>query len=122
MTKPVRVPASPRSTAVKRPTKPGRARKRVSDDRPPPEAAVVRDRVAPHESTFVDGPRSSDDVAERMGEDAVSAITSGEDETEAERGDGDGVMVVEKALRDDHLFDDPEEPDAEDIEEEAAER
>jgi hypothetical protein len=52
-----------------------------------PESAVLRDRAAPHERAFVDGKRSSDPLAEEMAEDAVRAMTSGEDETAAERGD-----------------------------------
>lgn len=53
----------------------------------PPESSVLRDRAAPHERAFVDGKRSSDPLAEEMAEDAVRAMTSGEDETAAERGD-----------------------------------
>lgn len=59
----------------------------VRHNPPRPEAAELRDRHAVHERTFVDGPRSTDAVAEEMGENAVRAFTSGEDETEAERGD-----------------------------------
>lgn len=54
---------------------------------PPPEAATLRDRQAVQERAFLKGTRSKDDVAEEMGEDAVRALTSAEDETDAERGD-----------------------------------
>lgn len=81
MTKPV----PPANKPTKR-LKPVRA-KHESLPESPPESPVLRDRAAPHERTFVDGRRSSDPLAEEMAEDAVRAITSGEDETAAERGD-----------------------------------
>ena len=49
---------------------------------PPPEAAILRDRQAVQERAFIKGTRSKDDVAEEMGEDAVRALTSAEDEIE----------------------------------------
>lgn len=70
----------------------------LNTSRPPLEAAVLRDRHALHERTFVDGSRSKDAVAEEMGEDAVRALTSGEDETEAERGDEDGELTLDDVV------------------------
>lgn len=116
MKKPLRAKSSPRPARVGRPTKPGRARKRATEQ-PPPEAATLRDRAASHETAFVDAPASNDEFAERMAEDAVEAITSGEDETEAERGDGDGARVVEAVVRDDYLFDAIGEEDTDEEEE-----
>lgn len=72
-----RVPSIPRSTKPKR--APASARK-TTTDRPPPESAALRDRVATRESTFVDGPLSDDQLAEELGEGAVLAMTSGQDE------------------------------------------
>ena len=65
---------------------------------PPPEAAVLRDRHAVHERTFVEGSRSKDAIAEEMGEEAVRALTSAEDETDAERGDENGELSLDDVI------------------------
>ena len=75
---------------------------------------MLRDRAAPHAATFVDGPSSNDDLAERMGEDSVTAITTGEDEIDDERRDTDRAITREPVPRDDILFDDIDELAAED--------
>jgi hypothetical protein len=106
------VPAS-RPSPTRRPPKARRARRHPTDQ-PPPEAAKLRDRAATHEPTFVEDPASSDAVVEQMGEDAVMAITTGEDESDDERRDGDAAIVREVAPRDDILFDDIDELAAED--------
>ena len=125
MTKPARI-RTPSRSGVKRPTKPGRARVRASE-RPPPESAALRDRRASSEPTF-ERPVAADDVAERMGQDVVTAMTSGEDESEDERGDGeadaDGEAVNAERADVGSLFDDPvdeDDPDEDDADDDADE-
>lgn len=108
MTKTARAPTLVRSP-TKRPTKPGRARTRTTD-LPPPESAALRDRAGPYAPSF-EAPYERDEVVEEMGEDAVRAITSGEDESEADRGDGDRERILNKRIDDGSLFDDPPDED-----------
>ena len=61
---------------------------------PPPEAAVLRDRQAVQERTFITGTHSKDAFAEEMGEDAVRALTSA-NETDAERGDESSELSLD---------------------------
>jgi len=56
--------------------------------RTPRPAVVPPDRGVAPERTFVNGGHSSDPLAEEMGEEAVRAMTSGEDETVAQQRDG----------------------------------
>ena len=93
MNKPTRTPISAPPPAKR----PSSTSLKITVRHSPPrvEGAVLRDRHAVHERTFVNAPRSTDAVAEEMGENAVRAFTSGEDETEAERGDGGGELTLE---------------------------
>lgn len=56
--------------------------------RTPRPAVVPPDRGVEDERAFLKGARSDDPVVEEMGEEAVRAMTSGEDETVAEQRDG----------------------------------
>lgn len=94
-------PTTSSRTTMRRPAKPRRVREHLTD-RPPPEAAVLRDRSAPH-APALEGPVGDDEIAERMGEDSVMGITTGEDESEVERGDGDAHEIA-KRIEEGSLF------------------
>jgi len=72
--------ASDQRTTEPLPIQPPRHIPRVFPNRPPPEGAVLRDRATPEPEAFVHGSASEDTLAESMGEDAVRAMTTGQDE------------------------------------------
>ncbi len=69
-------------------TKPATTSRAVERNRPSPRSLAAHpERAAEPERAFLRGPRSADAAVEEMGEDAVRAMTSGEDETRAQLGD-----------------------------------
>lgn len=69
-------------------TKPATAPRAAERNRPSRLGVAAHpERASAPERAFLSGPRSADALAEEMGEEAVRAMTSGEDETRTQLGD-----------------------------------